>query len=125
MKVLALLPIAAFIAAPVSAAPADPGSGQVPFTFNRSGAAVIRSCAEEPNGYYTAVCYNQTTTVGVGQVERVTDRVVRVRCDVPYVVFTTRGMVATEFCPQVRVGILAPAPFLIPVGHSGGPAYPL
>ena len=113
MKALALLPIAALISAPVSAASVDPGFSQVPVTVSRSGAAVIRSCAEEFGGDYTAVCYNQTTKVAVGQRERATERVVRVRCDVPHAASTTRGQVAAEFCPAVRAGTLAPAPFLL------------
>ena len=113
MKALAIIPALMLGATSVSAAPVDPGFSQVPVTVNRSGAAVIRSCAEEFGGDYTAVCYNQTTTVAVGERERATERVVRVRCDVPHAASTTRGQVAAEFCPAVRAGTLAPAPFLL------------
>ena len=113
MKSLAIIPALLLGATSVSAAPVDAGYGQVPVTINRSGAAVIRSCAQEFGGEYTAVCYNQTTTVAAGERERVTERVVRLRCDVPYGTRTTRGQVATEFCPAVNAGTLAPAPFLL------------
>jgi hypothetical protein len=112
MKALLIIPALLLGATSVSAG-VDSDFGQVPVSIDRSGAASIRSCAEEFGGDYTAVCYNQTTTVAVGERERATERVVRVRCDVPRATVTTRGAVAAEFCPQVRAGILAPAPFLL------------
>ena len=113
MKVFAIIPALLLGASSVTAAPVDPGFGQVPVSIDRSGAAAIRACATEFGGDYTAVCYNQTTTTSVGERERATERVVRVRCDVPRAAVTTRGRVATEFCPAVRAGSLAPAPFLL------------
>ena len=115
MKVLAIIPALLIGATSVSAAPVDPGFSQTAVTIDRSGAATIRSCAEDFGGPYSAVCYNQTTTVSGERVERSTERVVRVSCDrrVPYALNTTRGTVAREFCPQVRAGTLAPAPFLL------------
>ena len=110
MKALSIIPALLLGATSVSAAPVD---GGVPVTINRSGAASIRSCAEEFGGDYTAVCYNQTTTVASSERERATERVVRVRCDVPRAEVTTRGQVADEFCPAVDAGTLAPAPFLL------------
>ena len=113
MKAFAIIPALLLSASSVSAAPVDAGFGQVPVSIDRTGAASIRSCAEEFGGEYTAVCYNQTTTANVGERERATERVVRVRCDVPRAAVTTRGQVAAEFCPAVRDGTLAPAPFLL------------
>ena len=116
MKALALLPIAALIAAPVSAAPTLEPSASI----TRGDAKSIRACAEEFGGPYSAVCYNQTTTVTatvlpepISPFTREKERVVRVRCDVPHTASTLRGKVASEFCPQVRAGVLAPAPFLL------------
>ncbi len=116
MKALALLPIAALVAAPVSAAP-----NLAPhISIDRGDATSIRSCSVEFGGPYSAVCYNQTTTVTatvlpepVSPFTREKERVVRVRCDVPHAASTLRGKVASEFCPQVRAGTLAPAPFLL------------
>ena len=113
MKALAIIPALLLGATSVSANGLDSSYGQVPVSIDRTGAAVIRACAEEFGGEYTAVCYNQTTTVGVGEREVATERVVRVSCDVPRAAATTRGAVAAEFCPAVRAGTLAPAPFLL------------
>ena len=115
MKSLAIIPALLIGATSVSAAPVDPGFGQHVITVNRSGAATIRACAEDFGGPYSAVCYNQTTTVSVdgGRFKRSTERVVRVSCDVPHTSATTRGQVAAEFCPLVLEGTLAPAPFLL------------
>ena len=113
MKALFIIPALLLGATSVSAGRVDPSFGQVPVSIDRSGAASIRSCAEDFGGDYTAVCYNQTTTVAVGERERATERVVRVRCDVPHANVTTRGAVGSEFCPQVRAGTLNPAPFLL------------
>ena len=113
MKSLAIIPALLIGATSVSAAPVDTGFSQHVITVNRSGAATIRACAEEFGGDYTAVCYNQTTTVSGERFERSTERVVRVSCDVPHSAVTTRGQVAAEFCPLVLEGTLAPAPFLL------------
>ena len=114
MKVLSIIPALLLGATSVSAG-VDSDFGRTPVTINRSGAASIRSCSAELGGDYTELCYNQTTTVRVGDRlrERSTERVVRVRCDVPHTADTTRGAVAREFCPQVLAGTLAPAPFLL------------
>ena len=114
MKSLAIIPALLLGATSVSAG-VDSDFGRTPVTINRSGAASIRSCSAELGGGYTELCYNQTTTVRVGDRlrERSTERVVRVRCDVPHTADTTHGAVAREFCPQVRAGTLAPASFLL------------
>jgi hypothetical protein len=93
----------------------DPGFSQVPVTINRAGATSIRACTEEFGGAYTAVCYNQVTGLQVGPLDFSKENVVRVVCDrrFPRTDKTTRGQVASEFCPQVDAGVLAPAPFLL------------
>ena len=113
MKSLAIIPALLLGATSVSAGGVDSGYGQVPVSINRSGAAVIRSCQQKVDGRFNSVCYNQTTTARVGELTRVTERVVRVNCSAPRVESTTRGAVANEFCPQVRAGTLNPAPFLM------------
>jgi len=113
MKALAIIPALLLGATSVSANGLDSDFGRVPVSIDRSGAASIRACATEFGGDYVAVCYNQTTTVAVGEREVATERVVRVRCDVPRAAVTTRGAIAAEFCPQVSAGTLNPAPFLM------------
>ena len=113
MKTLAIIPALLLGATSVSAGGVDPSYGQVPVSINRSDAAVIRSCQQKVGGRFNSVCYNQTTTSNVGELTRVTERVVRVNCSAPRVESTTRGAVANEFCPQVRAGTLDPAPFLL------------
>mgnify|MGYP001315222825 CR=1 FL=1 len=99
------------------AAPLDPAFAQGQIT--RGEAYAIRSCGDA-YGPKDDVCYNQNTTGevfplsrGIGlTVDRT--RVVRINCSigVDRSDKTTRGQVATEYCPQVAAGTLAPAPFL-------------
>ena len=99
------------------AAPVDPGFGQN--TIVRGDAYAIRSCGDA-YGPRTDVCYNQATTGevfpfsrGIG-LEVTRYRTVRVNCaaDFDRSDKSTRGQVATEYCPQAAAGTLAPAPFL-------------
>ena len=96
------------------ARPVDPGFSQGT-SITLGDATAIRACAEEVGGDYTAVCFNRVNTLTVGPFTRDTERVVRVACDrrFPRTDKTTRGRVASEFCPQVNAGTLAPAPFLL------------
>ena len=116
MKALALIPAALLAASPVTAFQVDPGFSQG--TITRGPAFAIRSCAREAYGPFVDVCYNETISGewfpfsrGIGlDYER--SRVRQVACDRPYVEGTRRGDIATEFCPLVDAGVLAPAPFL-------------
>ena len=96
------------------AVPVDPGFSQGA-SITLGDATAIRACAEEFGGDYTAVCFNRVNTLTVGPLTRETERVVRVSCDrrFPRTDKTTRGRVASTFCPQVEAGTLAPAPFLL------------
>ena len=117
MKALALIPAALIAATPALATPTLSPS----FEIERGSANNIRSCAQEAYGRLVAVCYNQTTTsrasifgVPVSPWKRVVERVVRLDCRtrIAYPEGSTRAAVVREFCPQVLVGVLPPAPFL-------------
>ena len=95
--------------------PVDGGfsQGQV----SRGEPFAIRACGD---AYSTPsdVCYGQWTrgevfpfSRGVGlEVNRY--KTVRVSCDAPRIGGTRRGNIAKQYCPEVRAGNLAPAPFL-------------
>ena len=108
MKFLALIPALLISATPINA------STDVTVTVDRDEAFAIRSCAEEFGGPFTAVCYNQINTLTVGPFSRSKERVVRVPCDrrFPRTDRSTRGVIASNYCPQVTAGTLPPAPFL-------------
>ena len=95
--------------------PVDGGfsQGQV----SRGEPYAVRACGDVC-GTFSDVCYGQWTrgeffpfSRGVGiEVDRY--KTVRVSCDRPHVEGTRRGNMAKEYCPEVRAGNLAPAPFL-------------
>ena len=77
----------------------------------------IRACGDA-FGPREDVCYGQHVkgelfpfSRGVG-IDVDHYKTVRVSCSLPHVTGTTRGNIAKEYCPDVRAGFLAPAPFL-------------
>ena len=115
---LALAATAA-LAAPAASRPVDSGFAQNSLSTGNTFA--IRSCQKQLNGPFSYLCYNQATQINVAKLGPVPltpftvtkERSVRVNClNIPRSDKSTRGQLAAEFCPQVRKGTLAPAPFL-------------
>ena len=85
--------------------------------LSREEPFAIRACGDV-GGTFSDVCYGQWTrgevfpfSRGVGlEVNRY--KTVRVSCDAPRIGGTRRGNIAQQYCPEVRAGFLAPAPFL-------------
>lgn len=110
MKSLLFLPLAALFASPVLASPE--------VSITRGGATAIRACGDVGQPF-DSVCYNRIATVttvvldGRAEASREIERARRVRCDLPHPAGTERAALASEFCPSVSDGSLAPAPFLM------------
>jgi hypothetical protein len=117
MKAFALIPALLLSATPALATPeVDPV-----FSIDFGPATSIRSCRLEKGGPFLGVCYNRVVTsrasilsVPVSPWKRVVEHVVRLDCRrrIAYPEGSTRQAVANEFCPQVVIGVLPPAPFL-------------
>ena len=117
MQPLAIIPALLLATVPT---PTNPEVDPV-FSIDFGPATSIRSCRLEKGGPFLGVCYNRVVTsrasilsVPVSPWKRVVEHVVRLDCRrrIAYPEGSTRQAVANEFCPQVVVGVLPPAPFL-------------